>query len=319
MKSSGPSALHPGGWAAVPLALLRHPDVSHVDVAVYAAIASGANYVNGLGVARMWTARIAERAHVSRRTVRRAVVRLEEQFKLVRVVRRSGLANEYVLLPTAPSAEAGSDQDLEAARRMGGRPPKDPKKAPVTPATSDRGYGKPPAPVTGTPVTSDPTPGHKRPPSTDPQLDVSSDPTRPLEEASNQKTYPPGIEEEAKRRMNAARERGVDILNTRAYLTKIMDTLLEENWEEDIGTQFSIAWQEQRKHFVSASLEDCSSCNDEGLVINPDTGTTIHIDEQGRTVSYRCKHFRDHRNVHPVNAIDPDTRDYLNRGDWEAS
>ncbi len=102
-----PGNLHPGGFGACPVALMREERASAVHLAVYVALASCVSGVSGEGSPHL--ARVAERARCSLDTTQRRLRDLEE-WGYVHVERTQGCRSYYTLNPTAtpPVVAAGS-------------------------------------------------------------------------------------------------------------------------------------------------------------------------------------------------------------------
>ena len=94
---TGPASLHPSGYGVVPVALMRHSGADVHHRAVYAATASAIDFDTGAGEVRL--RRIAERSGMAEAAARRKLADLET-WGFLRIIRVSGRANRYWLLPT---------------------------------------------------------------------------------------------------------------------------------------------------------------------------------------------------------------------------
>lgn len=108
-RHRAPSDRYPGGFGVVPVALMRDPESTPMEMAVYAAIASCVNYETGHG--SVWFRRIAERAGVANSTARKHAASLKARGYL-RMSRRRGCPYIFQLLST--------DEDKRFTRRLEG-------------------------------------------------------------------------------------------------------------------------------------------------------------------------------------------------------
>lgn len=129
-SKQSPGALHPGGWGAVPIVLMRHHNAKTRHLATYAAVASCVSYRTGIAP-YLHLRRIAERARVTRRTAQRALEDLV-LWGFLKISREKGRPSRYVLLPTTTAKAAEETErradtiaaDPQVSGSTGGRPKK---------------------------------------------------------------------------------------------------------------------------------------------------------------------------------------------------
>ena len=129
-SKQSPGALHPGGFGAVPVALMRQHNARDRHISTYAAVASCVGYRTGIAPDLRLT-RIAERARVSPRTAQRALEDLV-LWGFLKITRAKGRPSRYILLPTikakaAEETERRADTiaaDPHVSGSTGGRPKK---------------------------------------------------------------------------------------------------------------------------------------------------------------------------------------------------
>ena len=209
---------HPGGYAVVPIAMLRDGHLTVADRAVYAAIASAVNFDTWSG--RVRQARIADRSGLrDRRAIVGSIRRLTMAGYLTVDDQRGG-ARVFTLLPTE------SIRELEAERRA------DAEAADPAVTGAIGGHSKAPCVSRGEPSQgpSLPTPktpcvGRTRPPASDvgtPQESFQNSPVVLLPESW--KTVPASFQRTAWRRL---RELADEHDATSEELTKVAGRLLE--------------------------------------------------------------------------------------------